>query len=154
MIVADPELTAAQAPEIARFLYRHPRHRVRADPASSVRTTGSSTSPAGSRRRSRRRWSPPPRSGLRGPRHASRPGADYPAGDVGANLVGFIGTDEPLAGLERTFDQQLSGTDGSARYEVGGGNRIPLGESTVTEPVDGTDLHDADLDCSGTRRRS
>ncbi|WP_232523706.1 MULTISPECIES: peptidoglycan D,D-transpeptidase FtsI family protein [Nocardioides] len=65
----------------------------------------------------------------------------YPAGDVAANLVGFIGTDEPLAGMERTFDTLLSGTDGSERYEVGGGNRIPLGESTITEPVNGADLH-------------
>ena len=82
---------------------------------------------------------------------ASTPGATrcatYPAGDVAANLVGFLGTDEPLAGLERTFDDQLSGTDGSARYEVGGGNRIPLGDNTVTEPVDGEDLQTTiDLD--------
>ena len=59
------------------------------------------------------------------------PVRDYPAGDVAANLVGFMGTDEPLAGFERNFDNQLAGTDGSARYEVGGGNRIPLGESTI-----------------------
>ena len=58
-----------------------------------------------------------------------------------------MGTDEPLAGFERTFDAQLAGTDGSARYQVGGGNRIPLGESTVVEPVDGQDLHTTlDLD--------
>ena len=69
------------------------------------------------------------------------PVRDYPAGDVAANLVGFIGTDEPLAGMERTFDGQLAGTDGSASYEVGGGNRIPLGNNTVTKPVNGTDLH-------------
>ena len=60
------------------------------------------------------------------------PVRDYPAGDVAANLVGFMGTDEARwPGFERTFDAQLAGTDGSARYEVGGGNRIPLGESTV-----------------------
>ena len=72
---------------------------------------------------------------------------DYPAGDVAANLVGFMGTDEPLGGLERTFDAQLAGRDGSARYEVGGGNRIPLGESTIEPAVDGSDLHTTiDLD--------
>lgn len=64
----------------------------------------------------------------------------YPARDVAANMVGFIGEDEPLAGLERTFDKQLSGKDGEASYEVGGGNRIPLGESTTVEPQDGEDL--------------
>ena len=58
-----------------------------------------------------------------------------------------MGTDEPLAGFERTFDALLAGTDGSARYQVGGGNRIPLGENTVVEPVDGQDLHTTlDLD--------
>ena len=62
---------------------------------------------------------------------------DYPAGDVAANLVGFMGTDEPLGGFERTFDAQLAGKDGSARYEVGGGNRIPLGDSTIKQPVNG-----------------
>jgi cell division protein FtsI (penicillin-binding protein 3) len=51
-----------------------------------------------------------------------------------------MGTDEALGGLERTFDTQLSGTDGSARYEIGGGNRLPLGESTITRAVDGQDL--------------
>ncbi len=70
-----------------------------------------------------------------------------PAEDVAANLVGFVGTDEPLAGFERTFDALLAGIDGSARYQVGGGNRIPLGESTVVEPVDGQDLRTTiDLD--------
>ncbi|MSZ75833.1 MAG: penicillin-binding protein 2, partial [Actinobacteria bacterium] len=71
----------------------------------------------------------------------------YPADDVAANLVGFLGTPDddgnarPLAGLERTFDGLLSGTDGSARYTVAGGAKVPLGESTVTKAVDGQDLH-------------
>ena len=76
---------------------------------------------------------------------------DYLAGDVAANLIGFMGTDEPLGGLERTFDTQLSGTDGSACYEIGGGNRLPLGESTITRPVDGKDLRTTiDQDRSGS----
>ena len=70
-----------------------------------------------------------------------RPGPHYPAEDVAANLVGFIGTEaRPLAGLERTFDEMLAGTDGSASYQVGDGNRIPLGENTAVQPVDGHDL--------------
>jgi cell division protein FtsI (penicillin-binding protein 3) len=68
------------------------------------------------------------------------PMRDYPSRDVAANLIGFLGEDEPLAGLERTFDAQLSGTDGEATYEVGGGNRIPLGNSTTVKPRNGTDL--------------
>ena len=65
----------------------------------------------------------------------------YPDHDVAANLVGFMGTDGPLAGLELAFNRQLAGTAGSETYEVGAGNRIPLGESTVvTDPVNGKDL--------------
>ncbi len=65
----------------------------------------------------------------------------YPDHDVAANLVGFMGTDGPLAGLELAFDHQLAGTDGSETYEVGAGNRIPLGHSTVVPAHNGTDLH-------------
>ena len=74
------------------------------------------------------------------------PVRDYPARDVAANLVGFLGTPRKngaaraLAGLEDTFNGYLSGTDGEARYEVGAGNRIPLGDNTVTQAVDGDDL--------------
>lgn len=69
------------------------------------------------------------------------PVRDYPAKDVGANLLGFLGTDgDPLAGLELAFDDRLAGTDGHETYEVGGGNRIPLGENTEVEPRDGADL--------------
>lgn len=68
------------------------------------------------------------------------PMRDYPADDVAANLIGFVGEDEPLGGFERTFDAQLSGTDGETTYEVGGGNRIPLGTNNTVKPVDGEDL--------------
>ena len=74
------------------------------------------------------------------------PVREYPADDVAANLVGFLGTPladgtpQPLAGFERTFDGLLSGTDGSARYSVAAGNKLPLGESTVVEAQDGEDL--------------
>src|SRR4029079_19284952 len=69
------------------------------------------------------------------------PVRSYPDRDVAANLVGFMGTDGPLAGLELTFNKQLAGTDGSETYEVGAGNRIPLGHSTVVPAHNGTDLH-------------
>jgi len=65
---------------------------------------------------------------------------DYPADDVAANLLGFMGTDEPLGGFERTFDAQLSGTDGTTSFQQGGGNRIPLGETTVVPAKNGTPL--------------
>ena len=65
----------------------------------------------------------------------------YPAKDVAANLLGFLGTDgEPLAGLELKFHDLLSGKDGSATYEVGGGQKLPLGDNSVVAPKDGADL--------------
>jgi cell division protein FtsI (penicillin-binding protein 3) len=74
------------------------------------------------------------------------PVREYPADDVAANLVGFLGTPladgtpQPLAGFERTFDELLSGTDGSARYAMAAGNKLPLGDNTVVEARDGQDL--------------
>lgn len=65
----------------------------------------------------------------------------YPAGDIGANLMGFMKDDgTPAAGLEMNFDKLLAGKDGKETYEVGGGNRIPLGDNSRVAPVDGKDL--------------
>jgi cell division protein FtsI (penicillin-binding protein 3) len=70
----------------------------------------------------------------------------YPNDEVAANLLGFLGTPkddgsaQALAGLEDSFNKYLSGTDGEARYEMGAGNQIPLGDNTVTPAVDGKDL--------------
>ena len=66
---------------------------------------------------------------------------------MAANLVGFMGTDEALAGFERNFNGLLAGHDGSERYAVGVGNRIPLGQATIEPAVDGQDLNTTiDLD--------
>ncbi|MGH3345735.1 MAG: peptidoglycan D,D-transpeptidase FtsI family protein [Nocardioides sp.] len=149
MVVADPLLTADQAPEIAKFLANRlgvdyftilPRLREEGSRfeylARRVPSTLATKVVAEAEER-----------GLEGLDTRRDPVRDYPADDVGANLVGFVGTDEALAGFERTFDRQLAGTDGSERYQVGGGNRIPLGESTVVEPRDGEDLRTTlDLD--------
>jgi cell division protein FtsI (penicillin-binding protein 3) len=65
----------------------------------------------------------------------------YPAGDVAANLIGFMGDEgKPMAGLELNFDKLLAGKDGKETYEVGGGNRIPLGDNSQVKPVNGKDL--------------
>ena len=137
MVVGDPKLTEDKAPEIARFLagrldvdYFEPLKA----PARR-RTSSSSTSPAACRRAGRRPWSPRPRTrGFEGLDTRRDPVRDYPADDVAANLVGFMGTDEPLGGLEQIFNEPLAGHDGSERYEVGGGNRIPLGDTPSSRP--------------------
>ena len=64
----------------------------------------------------------------------------YPAGDVGANLIGLIGEKQKGAGLELNFDKLLAGKNGKETYEVGGGNRIPLGDNSQVKPVNGKDL--------------
>jgi cell division protein FtsI (penicillin-binding protein 3) len=142
MVVADPSLTAARAPELAKFLaarldvdyfdtlallrtedsrFEYIARRV---PSSKATATVEAARSAGF-------------SGLELRRDPVR---DYPAGDVAANLIGFLGTDEALGGFERTFDGLLAGQDGSSTYEIGGGNRLPLGDSTIKKPVDGRDL--------------
>lgn len=65
---------------------------------------------------------------------------DYPAGDVAANLIGFVGTDEPLAGFERTFAQHLQGKDGYSKYTQGRGYKVPLAENSTVKAVNGKTL--------------
>ena len=66
----------------------------------------------------------------------------YPAGSVGANVLGFVGADgTALAGTELSFDDELSGTDGETTYERGAqGQIIPTGKRETTPAVDGKDV--------------
>ncbi|WP_252275278.1 penicillin-binding protein 2 [Nocardioides sp. LMS-CY] len=148
MVVADPRLTDDDAADLAAFLYR----KLGVDYVSTLAKLRAHQTEQGVEARFEYIARRVPATiatevveeadskGYQGLDTRRDPLRDYPAGDVAANLVGFMGTDEPLAGLERTFDKELSGVDGSTRYEVGSGNRLPLGESTITEPVDGKDL--------------
>lgn len=156
MIVADPALTSDDASDLARILsnrldidYIRTLERLRVEdsrfqyiarqvPASLAADVVADTREEGY-------------SGLFTERDPLRV---YPGEDTAANLVGFLGTPRrdgsarALAGLEASFDEFLAGTDGEARYEIGAGNTIPLGDNTVTPAVDGTDLQttiDADL---------
>jgi cell division protein FtsI (penicillin-binding protein 3) len=63
----------------------------------------------------------------------------YPAGTVGGQVIGFVGREGAgLAGIEQTFQDELSGTDGHRRVEVGsGGNPIPSGIDESTPATDG-----------------
>lgn len=148
MIVADPALTADDAPELASFLakrldldYIQVLERLRVEGSrfqyvarqvpARVATDVVADAEA---------------EGFVGLFLRRDPVRVYPLRDVAANLVGFLGTPRKdgsaraLAGLEDAFDKYLSGKDGAARYEMGAGNLIPLGDNTVTPAVDGSDL--------------
>ncbi len=66
----------------------------------------------------------------------------YPGGKLAANLLGYVnGAGEGVAGLERQYDSLLTGTDGSSTYEVSPtGQRIPMADSTVKKMVPGQDV--------------
>lgn len=64
----------------------------------------------------------------------------YPAGDLAASLVGFVGADgKGLGGLESGLQDVLAGTDGEQVYERGqGGRAIPTAQHSKTEAVAGS----------------
>ena len=143
MLVADPSMTADNAGEIAKIVagrldvdyfevlerLRKPdtqfQYLARRVPANDARAVVEEIETRG----------------FEGVDTRRDPVRNYPAEDVAANILGFMGADgRPLQGFELIFDELLSGKDGSATYETGGGQRLPLGENNVVPPVDGTDL--------------
>ncbi|WP_257423477.1 peptidoglycan D,D-transpeptidase FtsI family protein [Nocardioides carbamazepini] len=160
MVVADPKVTRAIAPELATILserlgvdYFETLRRLRIEgeggrfqyiarqvPASKAEKVVADIQEEFKDEKGR------PFAGLMTERDPLR---TYPNKTVAANLVGFLGENGKagedraivgLAGLEDSFNTYLSGKDGEARYEVGAGNQIPLGDSTVTPAVDGKNL--------------
>ena len=62
------------------------------------------------------------------------PKRTYPAGAVAGNLLGFVGSDQtPLAGVERSDDACLAGSDGESVAESGA-DRTPIpGSETIVK---------------------
>ncbi|QCC78659.1 penicillin-binding protein 2 [Nocardioides daphniae] len=142
MIIADPFRTASKAPELATLLsneldldYFETLEKLRKE--NSRFQYIARRVPAADARELLDKLA---KAKLKGISTEDEPIRDYPAGDVAANLVGFMGTDEPLAGFERSFDAHLSGKDGESRYTQGFGYRVPLAENSTVAPVDGDDL--------------
>lgn len=63
----------------------------------------------------------------------------YPAGDLAANVVGFVGDEGTgLGGIEYAYQAELAGANGQQTFERGPSGRvIPTASSTVTEAQDG-----------------
>jgi len=146
MVIADPDLTAERAPELATLL----SERLSIDYFRTL--TALEGRNEGSRYEYVARRVPSTlagdtlaaveEAGFEGIRLEDDPIRAYPAGDVAANLLGYMGTDEPLGGFERTFDEQLAGVDGEATWQSnsGKGVRIPLRESTLKAAQNGAPL--------------
>jgi cell division protein FtsI (penicillin-binding protein 3) len=65
----------------------------------------------------------------------------YPFGPVAGNLTGMLGTDEPLAGAERLYDECLRAVNGSSVYQKGAdGVRLPGTTVKVEEPIHGGEV--------------
>ncbi len=64
----------------------------------------------------------------------------YPAGEVGSNVVGFVGAEgEGLAGIEYAMNDALAGVDGWRTYERGfAGPAIPNAETSGEASIPGT----------------
>ncbi|WP_120006290.1 peptidoglycan D,D-transpeptidase FtsI family protein [Nesterenkonia muleiensis] len=65
----------------------------------------------------------------------------YPAGPVAGSIVGFVGSDGPLEGMESVANDALTGESGERIYEVGAdGVRIPTATYEEIPAVDGQDV--------------
>jgi cell division protein FtsI (penicillin-binding protein 3) len=70
----------------------------------------------------------------------------YPDGDVGANIIGFTGTNSQgaltgAAGLEAEYNSLLAGRPGHEQVQIGtNGQQIPLAGSNDDQAVNGSDL--------------
>jgi len=149
MIVGDPTRTDAHAEPIAQILsarlhldYFDVLSKLRKDPAKpGVRFAYVARRVPATLARAA--LAAIEKAGFKGVDTRLDPVRDYPAGDVAANLLGYMKADGQRnsgGGLERSFDKVLAGKDGEETYEVGGGNRIPLGENTEVKPVNGKNV--------------
>lgn len=69
------------------------------------------------------------------------PQRSYPSGPVAGSILGFMGSDGPLEGVESAHDDVLTGQDGERIYEIGAdGVRIPTATYEEIPAEDGQDV--------------
>jgi stage V sporulation protein D (sporulation-specific penicillin-binding protein) len=65
----------------------------------------------------------------------------YPHGSLASQLLGFVGVDEGLSGLEHHYELVLKGRDGRIEFESDArGRRLPQGVQSYIQPKNGNDL--------------
>jgi len=158
-LAADPTQTSDQAPEIAAVLVRHLGldYFATVDALREPDTRFVYLARQVPQWKADRALSVLARSGLAGVYSERDPLRMYPAGDVAANVIGFVGQDGVgLQGLEGVFDYFMSGHDGEATYTVApDGEQIPLSPSDEQDPQPGMGLQltlDRDVQWYAQRR--
>ena len=146
-LTADPKMTAANAPQIARILREKLGDRIDYfDTIDKLRTPDSRfvylirDVPAWTAKKA---LSAIAKAGMTGVFSEKETLRTYPGGKLAANLLGYVnGAGKGVAGIEQQYDKTLTGTDGASTYEVdpNTGVRIPMADSTVTKMVPGRDV--------------
>ena len=78
---------------------------------------------------------------LKGLYFSPEPKRYYPHKNLASQLLGFVGIDEGLAGLEYQYEAELKGQDGRIELQTDGkGKQIPQGIEKFIPPVEGYDL--------------
>ena len=145
-ITADPSMTAANAPQIARILRQELGDSVDYfDTIDRLRTPDSRfvylvrDVPKWTADKAIAALAKAELTGVFSEKENLR---SYPGGKLAANLLGYTnGAGKGVAGLEQEYNTILTGKDGSSTYEVSPtGQRIPMADSTVTKMVPGQDV--------------
>ena len=145
-LTADPSMTAANAPKIARILVETLGNRI--DYFDTVAKLRAPKSRFVYLIRQVPQWTANKaldkiaKAGYTGVFPQEESIRTYPGGTLAANLLGYLdGSGTGVAGLESEYNKILTGKNGSSTFELSPtGQRIPMADSTVTEMVPGSDV--------------
>lgn len=145
-LTADPFLTGPNAPKIAKILKQELGDRIDYfDTVDLLRTPDSrfvyltKNVPAYSAKKTLASLNEAKLPGVFGESVSLR---KYPGGSLAANVLGITeGERNGIAGLEKRYNEILTGTNGAETFEIAAtGHRIPTAASTLKEMTPGNDL--------------